>query len=191
MPGAWEKWATSHQPLHAARLSAFLTGHDATVRAAGFQLLKFADQGAAAAAVEAATKEKAKAEPPVSIYAHQDYFIASATFAGERPGYSFKNGDRGMGYYREAAARPAVATATGAASGAANAISIDDVTVEDNWGVVRLPRGCQDLIVKVAQSEFYDYLAPLGPTAAMGHKPDGAFDAAVLLELKPLNFVMP
>ena len=40
------------------------------------------------------------------------YFEPSATFAGPRPGYVFRSGEHGMGYYRDGAETPATPTAS-------------------------------------------------------------------------------
>ena len=46
------------------------------------------------------TSKQVKFDPDVTIVDDQDY-IPSSSFTGRKPGYVFKNGEKGIGYYRD------------------------------------------------------------------------------------------
>lgn len=73
------------------------------------------DQENAAATVPATAAAAARAHPAAASgrAASEDdsAFIPSATFAGPQPGYAFKSGPAGLGYYKEGVEHPASLTA--------------------------------------------------------------------------------
>ena len=54
-------------------------------------------------------------------------FIAAASFGGAKPGYAFKSGPKGMGYYLDAAQQSATPSAGGGAAAGGDADGTDDV----------------------------------------------------------------
>lgn len=64
----------------------------------------------------------AAAAPAPAAAAAGGLFVAAATFTGARPGYVFKSGSKGLGYYQDstpAGLAPATAAGAGAAAAAA------------------------------------------------------------------------
>ena len=52
------------------------------------------------------------AQPDQPLAPEGPDFIASASFSGPKPGYAFKSGAQGMGYYRSTAPTPSITTST-------------------------------------------------------------------------------
>lgn len=75
-------------------------------------------------AQQAPARAAAAAPAPAAPQAAVGAFIAAAAFTGARPGYVFKSGDKGLGYYQDSTgAGLAPASAAAAAAGAGPVVS--------------------------------------------------------------------